>query len=355
MSLTQFHDRTGSRLKGNVIQSAPRWLAALAVSATLFAAPRTFASLGCVSDVDNDHMTDVNDLLAVLDNWGSCPPAPGLCPSDILPNGTVNVSDLLEVINAWGNCPCLPQFGCVTASTVWCENFELGNYSRWTGGYDSSGPCRTSGFATDRFVSPTKSHKSQVTCAMSESHRGYGGLRFQGDNCLSSFTSPSSGGINAPNGVIVSFWIWLKVPYDFSPTKWLSLGTVTNDCSNNWTDVITLNLDDPTRRLKPVHVSSVTYAPGAPSVPLQQWVKITWYINYSTGTLHAWQNGQKVVSATFSRPVHTLCQWHWGLYASGNNNDITLYEEDIRILKLSQPLTNFTVEPWFPGVSIGCP
>jgi hypothetical protein len=315
----------------------------------------SFASLGCASDITNNHLTNVEDLLMVIDNWGACP-AP--CAADVAPvggNGMVDVADLLAVINNWGACPCLALFGCVSANSIWCEDFELGNYSRWTGGYSASGVCRTSAFNASLFISPMNSQRSQVFCVNpNDSHRGYGGLRFQGDAVLPSFTIPSSGGINAPNGVVVQFNIWLNVPYAFSPTKWLSLMTATHDCSNNWDQVVTLNLDDATRRLKPVHVSSVTYAPGAPAVPLQQWARVTVYLNYSTGSMHVWQNGVKVVSATFTRPITTICQWHWGLYASGNNDDIVLHEDSIRILKLQQPLTNFTIEPWMLGIGAGC-
>lgn len=325
------------------------------ILAALVPSPAAFASLGCVTDITNNHITNVDDLLEVLESWGACP-AP--CGADVAPvggNGTVNVADLLAVLNNWGACPCQAQFGCVTATPLWCEDFELGNYSRWTGGYSPSGTCRTSAFNAAESVSPLNSQRSQVFCINpNDSHRGYGGLRFQGDTVLPSFTIPSTGGIDAPNGLLIQFNIWLNVPYAFSPTKWLSLMTATHDCSNNWSQVVTLNLDDSTRRLKPVHVSTVTYAPGAPAVPLQQWTRVTVYLNYNAGSMHVWQDGVKVVSATFTRPVTTICQWHWGLYASGNNDDIVLHEDNIRILKLQQPLTNFTAEPWALGVTNGC-
>ena len=35
------------------------------------------------------------------------------------------------------------------------------------------------------------------------------------------------------------------------------------------------------------------------------------------------------------------------LYASGPNDDVILYEDDLRIIKLTQPLTNLTAEPTF--------
>lgn len=57
-------------------------------------------------DVNGDHVVNVSDLLAVIDAWGACPPAPQTCAADIAPppggNGVVNVGDLLLVINTWG-------------------------------------------------------------------------------------------------------------------------------------------------------------------------------------------------------------------------------------------------------------
>ena len=45
---------------------------------------------------------DVDDLLLVINNWGSC--GLGICEADITYNGIVAVDDLLAVINAWGVC-----------------------------------------------------------------------------------------------------------------------------------------------------------------------------------------------------------------------------------------------------------
>jgi len=66
----------------------------------------------CLGDINNDNLVNVDDLLAVVNNWGACPtPIPGQgecyqCLADIVPfqcgSGTVNVDDLLAVINDWG-------------------------------------------------------------------------------------------------------------------------------------------------------------------------------------------------------------------------------------------------------------
>ena len=51
-------------------------------------------------DVDGDGVTNVNDLLAVIAEWGCS----GTCEADITDDGLVNVQDLLELIAAWGTC-----------------------------------------------------------------------------------------------------------------------------------------------------------------------------------------------------------------------------------------------------------
>src|SRR5262249_53837596 len=59
----------------------------------------------CPSDVDGNHTVNTGDLLAVINNWGACPPpCPPACSADVTQDCTVNTSDLLAVINAWGPC-----------------------------------------------------------------------------------------------------------------------------------------------------------------------------------------------------------------------------------------------------------
>lgn len=50
-------------------------------------------------DINGDGVVNVDDLLVVINSWGSCP-AP--CPADLDGNGVVNVDDLLNLINHWG-------------------------------------------------------------------------------------------------------------------------------------------------------------------------------------------------------------------------------------------------------------
>ncbi|HEY8431061.1 MAG TPA: hypothetical protein VIL20_21930, partial [Sandaracinaceae bacterium] len=123
--------------------------------------------------------------------------------------------------------------------------------------------------------------------------------------------------------------------------------------------VITLGLEDATRRLTPAHIANtggrVTFTPGAPGLPFGRWVRITVYINYHRGEMHVWQDGTSIVHGTFSRPTTDICHFHWGAYASGNNDSIVLHEDDKSIWKLEEPWTDFSVEPWFEGGVTPCP
>jgi hypothetical protein len=107
--------------------------------------------------------------------------------------------------------------------------------------------------------------------------------------------------------------------------------------------------------LRPAHVDSITYSPNAPAFELRRWNRVTVYINYHTEQMHVWQNGRKVCVATFTRAGTRMCQWHFGLYASGPNSNVTLFEDDYRLVRLRDPLTNFTKEPKFGASLANCP
>jgi hypothetical protein len=65
----------------------------------------------CPADIapaGGNGQVNIDDLLAVINAWGSCPgPCPQSCDADIVPktgDGQVNIDDLLKVINEWGSC-----------------------------------------------------------------------------------------------------------------------------------------------------------------------------------------------------------------------------------------------------------
>jgi hypothetical protein len=57
----------------------------------------------CQSDVNGSGSTDIDDLLAVINNWGWNGPIGGN-PADVTNDGIVNIDDMLSVINGWGPC-----------------------------------------------------------------------------------------------------------------------------------------------------------------------------------------------------------------------------------------------------------
>lgn len=62
------------------------------------------AAASCPADVapppGGDGVVNVDDLLAVISNWGPC----AACSADVDGDGMVNVDDLLAVISSWGPC-----------------------------------------------------------------------------------------------------------------------------------------------------------------------------------------------------------------------------------------------------------
>lgn len=241
------------------------------------------------------------------------------------------------------------------ASLLWFEDWELPqqDYSRWRLRYPSaSSNCTKSGYSQDTSVSGTYSHRSEIFCEADRSHRGYGIISFKGDEVLLPKEKAVLTGIDAPHGIVNTYWSWLDVPYSFGNKKWFSFWTATDTCSDEtWGRVITLGLEDSTRKLRVAHIKNtggtVKYDKNTPAFPLREWVRTTVYINYYDGEMHVWQNGEHLLEATFTRENNKICHFHWGAYASPQNNSITLYEDDISIWKLQRPWQDFSQEPLF--------
>lgn len=247
---------------------------------------------------------------------------------------------------------------CYKATRLWFEDFELGDYSRWTSKtYDRNwgNNCQDNGISTENPHTGERSQRNEITCPYQSEggvHRGYGGLQFSGDQVVPAYTNTGSG-INAQYGIVNTFHSYLDSDTRFENGKWLSLWTVNSAC--DWSDaVLTLGLEDSSNRLAAAHYwagsgGTREFLPGAPSFPRRQWVRVTVYVNYHSQEMHVWQDGKQVSHVTFDRPRNTICQWHWGAYASGDNDDIVLYEDDNSIWKLNERWTDFSVEPWFGG------
>ena len=80
-------------------------------------------------------------------------------------------------------------------------------------------------------------------------------------------------------------------------------------------------------------------------------------VDLDDGILHVWQDGRSALHVTgVVRPLRTYCQWHWGLYASGDNDDLVLHEDDFTLHRLHEPWTDWAREPWLgEGGTPTCP
>lgn len=264
---------------------------------------------------------------------------------------------------AGGSLPDGSTGACFRATRLWFDDFETGDYSRWTSssyGNDWGNDCQSNGFSTLQAVSGTRSHRSEITCAYTAEgnvHRGYGGLQFDGDTVLPAYTNTGAG-IDAPFGIVNTYHSYLETSTVFQNGTWFSFWTVTNSC--DWSDdVLTLGIEDSSNRLAAAHYQAGaggerTYLNGPPGFPLGQWVRTTIYLNYHDEVMHIWQDGVEVQHVTFDRPAPTICHFHWGAYASGDNDDLVLYEDDNSIWKLAEPWTDFSVEPHFGGSVAVC-
>jgi hypothetical protein len=252
---------------------------------------------------------------------------------------------------------------CVRATLLWSEDFETGDYQRWTSnsyGNDWGNDCQSNGFSTEQARSGTHSHKSTITCsytAMGNVHRGYGGIQFSGDTPVPAYTNQGVG-IDAPFGVVNTYWSYLQTNTVFQNGTWFSFWTVNDSC--DWSsDVMTLGLEDPSNQLAAAHYQpnggTRTYLNGPLGFPLGKWVRTTIYINYYDDVMHVWQDGVEQSHITFVRSRNTICQWHWGAYASGDNDNITLYEDDNSIWKLGEAWTDLGVEPYLGSAVAVCP
>lgn len=252
-----------------------------------------------------------------------------------------------------------PTGTCVRARLLWSDGFESGDYQNWTSrtyNAEWGNDCQSNAITTERVRSGTRAQRSEITCAHSESHRGYGGLQFSGDSVVPAYTNTGTG-IDAPFGVVNTYWSFLEVPYAFENGRWFSFWTINTDCG--WREnVITLGLENTSNRLTPAHIvnngGTVEFEPGAPGFPLGEWVRTTIYVNLHDGVMHVWQNGTSLLHATVTRPTNDICQWHWGAYASPDNTDVVLIEDDNAIWRLEEAWTDWSREPWLDGGVAAC-
>lgn len=159
-----------------------------------------------------------------------------------------------------------------------------------------------------------------------------------------------------PTPLINTFMIYVDVNYNVMGSgDWISIATYANHPDRiNWPDLHGLSIVN--RRLEMAHMESPGFSGQyvgpmpQPEFPTRRWVRITTYIHYEPngrGRVDVWQDGVRVytgIQQNISTNT-TMTVGHWGLYTNDANWQAHLYNDDMSIWSLSQPLTDFTREP----------
>lgn len=230
-----------------------------------------------------------------------------------------------------------------TATPVWSSGFENGfpgEFLNYENGWSPSGddiPGRTSSWTIidstsgEPLVEGDHAYRARIVQADSTNHRAYPNLH-----------------TSIPSPYVNSFMVYLDANYaELTPSDWISFATWSND--PNWLTLATFSLRD--RKIEMAHVDWEYVGPmPQPDVPLRQWIRFTAYIDHTSGgEIAIWQDGVLVIRGIFhSNPDDRLLRAHWGLYTNPGVSQATMYNDDIQIWTLSEPLQDFTDEPPSP-------
>jgi hypothetical protein len=258
-------------------------------------------------------------------------------------------------VDAWA------PLDCVGADLVFAEDFESGGPRAFTGmTYDDAwgDGCQSTATRGGLAHGGSFAQRSEIVCASSEDvHRGYGGLQFEGDRVASAYTNTGVG-LVAPSGVVSTHWVHLRAGAPFRDGRWLTVLSLEPSCDYT-SRALTVGLDRADGLLHAAHFwpeGSERVEPGAVPMPYEQWVRLTFYLDLDDGVLHVWQDGRSTLHVTgIVRVPTSYCQWHWGLYASGDNTDVVLHEDDFALHRLHAPWTEWSREPWLGGSVARCP
>jgi hypothetical protein len=161
---------------------------------------------------------------------------------------------------------------------------------------------------------------------------------------------------NIPTPLINTFMVYLDVNYNVMGSgDWISIATYSSHPDQiNWPDIHGLSIVN--RRLEMAHMESPGFSgqyvgpSPQPEFPTRRWVRMTTYIHYESsgrGRVDVWQDGVRVYTGIQQSTSNntTLTVGHWGLYTNDATWQATLYNDNVNIWSLNQPLTDFTREP----------
>jgi hypothetical protein len=206
---------------------------------------------------------------------------------------------------------------------------------------------------TDEVRSGVRAQKAWVTGAGGPglerdgpNHRGYPTIQLH---------RLGGGGFRSPT--ITELWVWLDVA--LSDGQWFSFATFSNDASDRWDRVVTVNLD-PDGFVNVFHAprhdeNDLTLQRTDVRFPLRTWVRLTTYLDLRAehGAIAVWQDGVLVSAARVDPSVDPgvrsvrdalglapgqisdrLEQAHFGLYAPPEMTEALVYNDDLSIAEV---------------------
>jgi hypothetical protein len=137
-----------------------------------------------------------------------------------------------------------------------------------------------------------------------------------------------------PTPAVIKVWVWADVA--MVPGQWFSLATLSADASNQWTRLVTVNLD-PGGWINVFHVPDQgAHVPEIEThrpFPMRTWVQLKIRIDFAAqhGSIAVYQNGALVARAAVRGGHGTLEQAHFGLYAISSLTAGTVCNDDLKI------------------------
>ncbi len=246
----------------------------------------------------------------------------------------------------WGNW--LDECAAADGTLLFYDDYELGDFSRWT--FDDNvgqDACQTTDVSDERVFEGEFALSSTLTCAPGSEAEHYAALQFAGDELLGEFDN-SEEGIDAPNGVVISFDLWAELGFAATADQWVSFLLLSGSC--DWTDPV-LSVATPGAG-EPLGIShgdedgGTEYDyPDAPVAAQSEWSRVTVYVNYYEQVLTVWQDGVLASRAEFVRPGNTLCHVWVGAGFGADSVDSQVYEDNVMVWRLSAPLDDADTEP----------
>jgi hypothetical protein len=236
-----------------------------------------------------------------------------------------------------------------TGTLLFYDDYELGDLSRWTfGGNVNQNTCQATEINGDRPYEGALAFSSTLTCSPESGQpEHYASLQFAGNEVLRAFDNTKQG-IDAHDGVLLSFEVWADLGFTLGADQWASFLLLSGTC--DWSDTVlsvaALGSGEPLAISHGDVDGGLTYDfPFAPPFPERQWTRITVYVNYHEQVITVWQNGMAISRAEFVRPGKRLCHVWIGAAFGGESVDSQVYQDDVRIWRLSKPLRDADVEP----------